>query len=121
MLKLTLFIPLLALVAAAQSPLADWEKVRMLTPGTGIRVIEEASKPASGNLESVAESNLVLNAIAGRQTFERARITSVAVKREGHRVRNTFIGLGAGLAGGFALGAVIGHGCTGFLSAVPQT
>ena len=122
MLKLTLLsrtmllVPLLALVAAAgQDSHSNWGNVRMLTSGTEVRVIAGKAQTVSGKLDSATDSAVVINATAGQQTFDRAQIASISVKKNGHRLRNTLVGFAAGLAAGLGVGAAVGHNCTGFL------
>jgi hypothetical protein len=121
MLKLTLssrtliLVPLLALVAAAgQDPPSNWSNVRMLTSGTEVRVIAAKAQAVSAKLESATDSTVVITAAAGQQTFDRAQIASISVKKNGHRFRNTLIGFAAGLVAGLGLGTAVGHNCTGF-------
>jgi hypothetical protein len=86
----------------------------MLAPGTQIRVADDVSKPGApqriqGTLESVTDSELVIQQGTGTQSFPRAQIVSVSVKKDGHRLRNTLVGLGVGTAAGAAIGFGIGH------------
>jgi hypothetical protein len=113
--KLAALVPFLALVATGQTSSSTWDTVRMLPPGTDVRIAIDKSKPASGKLASVTESALVINQDSRPQTFNKAQIVSVEVKGKGHRVRNTFIAMGVGLAAGLGVGAAVGHNCNGFL------
>jgi hypothetical protein len=110
---------LLAMIALGQGRSAsarasNWDKVKMLAPGTQIRVAAEASKPGApqqiqGTLESVTDSELVIQQGTGTQPFPRAQIVSVSVKTNGHRVRNALVGLGVGTAAGAVIGFGVGH------------
>jgi|SRR5580698_6014456 hypothetical protein len=102
-------IPILALAAAGQEPLLTWENVKMLAPGTQIRIASGKSKPAVATLESVTDSELVTSSATGPRSFQRAEIASVSVKLNGHRRRNTIIGLAVGALAGAAIGAGIGR------------
>jgi hypothetical protein len=108
-----ILIPILSLAAAAQTPVSNWEIVRMLPPGTEIRVAVGApgpglSKPIQGTLESATDTDLVLTQRTGPQSFPRAQIASVSLKKPGHRVRNSFVGLGVGTAVGIVFGLALG-------------
>jgi hypothetical protein len=113
-------IPLLSLAAAAQTPASKWESLKALSPGTQVRVASIQSKPGSskpmqGALESVTDSELVILPVdvksgTGPQSIPRAQIASVFVKKEGHRLRNTLIGMGVGAALGVGIGYGIGRG-----------
>jgi hypothetical protein len=106
-------IPILSLAAAAQTPVSNWEIVKMLPPGTQILVVTGTPgsgiiKPAQGTLESATDSELVITQRTGPQPFPRAQITSVSIKKPGHRMRNSFIGLGVGTAVGIVFGLTLG-------------
>jgi hypothetical protein len=113
--RLTVLVPLLALAAAGQAPLSNWDTVRTLASGTEVRIDAGKSKVVTGKLDSVTESAVLVNVGTDRQTFDRAQVASISVRKSGHRVRNTFIGLGVGLAAGLGIGAAAGHNCTTFL------
>jgi hypothetical protein len=86
----------------------------MLAPGTQILVADDASKPGTpqqiqGTLESVTDSEIVILNGTGTQSFPRAQIVSVSVKKNGHRLRNALVGLGVGTAAGIVIGFGIGH------------
>ena len=87
----------------------------MIAPGTDVRVAAGAAKPIQGKLDSVTDTDVVIRQATGTQSIPRAEIRSLAVKKKGHRMRNTFIGLGVGTAGGLGIGAAAASGCTGFL------
>ena len=119
--RAVILIPILSLAAAAQVPASDrtpashWDNVKMLAPGTQIRVAGDATKPGApqqiqGTLESVTDSELIIQPGAGTQSFPRAQIVSVSVKKNEHRRRNALVGLGVGAAAGAAIGFGIGYG-----------
>ena len=110
-LNLNLFLlPLLPLTAMAQTPTSSWETVKMLTPGTQIRIsVGTSRKPISGTLESVTDADLGLTQESGKQSFTRAQVISVSIKKRDHRLRNALIGLGVGTAGGLLIGFGVGH------------
>jgi hypothetical protein len=97
-------------IAAGKSPIPDWGGVQMIAPGTQVRVIVGDAKAVNGTLISVTDTTLmVLSVGAGQQPFEKTQIASVSVRKQGHRIRNTLIGLGVGLAVGAAIGAAAGN------------
>jgi hypothetical protein len=77
--RAVLLLPILSFAAAAQTPVSNWEIVKMLSSGTQVRVAAGTAKPIQGTLESVTDSELVvltlgtrpavLPAGAGRQHF----------------------------------------------------
>ncbi len=83
--------------------------MKALAPGTQIRVAAGTAKPIVGTLESVTDSDLVISQGTGPQSFPRPQIMSVAVKKKGHRLRNTVIGMGAGTAAGIGIGFGAGY------------
>jgi hypothetical protein len=118
--RAVILIPILCLAAAAQVPASDralashWENVKMLALGTQIRIADDASKPGApqriqGTLESVTDSELVIKQGTGTQSFPRAQIVGVSVKKNEHRRRNALVGLGVGAAAGAAIGFGIGY------------
>jgi hypothetical protein len=112
-LRVIVLLPLLAIAAAAQAPPSNWDNVKTLAAGTQVRVAAGtsapgASKPIVGTLESVTDNDLVLMQGTGQRSFPRGQIMSVSVKKQRHRVRDTFIGLGVGTAAGIAIGVGIG-------------
>jgi hypothetical protein len=126
-MRVALLFPILSLAAAGQTPLSNWEVVKMLAPGTQIRIASGKSLPILGTLESASDSELVFMQGAGPQSFPRAEIGSVSVREKGHRLRNTLIGFGVGTVAGAAIGFSVGEaqesgckissGCFGFEAA----
>jgi hypothetical protein len=106
-----LLLPILCVAAAAQTPASKWEIVKAIAPGTPIRVAAGTASPIVGTLESVTDSELVITQGTGPQSFPRPQIMSVSVRKKGHRLRNTVIGMGAGTAAG--IGAGFGYGRAG--------
>lgn len=101
----------LALTAAARS--ADWANLNQLTPGAEIRVSLVSGKTVRGFFQSATAESVVLNAATSQETFSRQEVKRVQLKRQGHRGRNTLIGLGVGAAGGLAIGTAADHGTGG--------
>jgi hypothetical protein len=107
--RASMLLPILSLAATAQTSESKWDALKMLVPGTEVRVASANAKPIQGSLESVTDSDLVLRQAGGPTSFGRAQILSVSVKGKDHRLRNAMIGLGLGTAAGLAIGYGIGH------------
>jgi hypothetical protein len=107
--RAAMLLPILSLAAAAQTSASKWDALKMLAPGTGVRVASANAKPIQGALESVTDSDLVLRQADGPKSFGRTQILSVSVKGKDRRLRNALIGLGVGTAAGLAIGYGIGH------------
>jgi hypothetical protein len=112
--RAALLLSILSFVAAAQTPVSNWQIVKMLPSGTQVRVADGTAKPTQGTLESVTDSELVVLAPGtGPQSFPRARVASVSLKEKDHRLRNALIGLGVGTAAGLGIGYGVGRsGCS---------
>ncbi len=107
--RAAMLLPILSLAAAAQSPASQWDALKMLAPGTEVRVAPANAKPIQGTLESVTDSDLVLAQAGGSKSFGRTQILSVSVKGKDHRLRHAMIGLGVGTAAGVLIGYGVGH------------
>jgi hypothetical protein len=108
-------LPILSLMATGQILTSSWDSVKTIAPGTEVRVTAGNSKSVHGKLGSVTDNDLVVNPGAGPQSFARPEIRGVSVKKKGHRLRNTLIGMGAGTAAGLAIGGAETSGCKGLL------
>jgi hypothetical protein len=104
-----MLLPILSFAAVAQTSASNWDTLKMLAPGTEVRVASANAKPIQGALESVTDSDLVLRQAGGPKSFGRTQILSVSVKGKDHRLRNAMIGLGVGTAAGLAIGYGIEH------------
>ncbi len=112
--RMLVLVPLLVLSAAGQASASNWDAVRMLASGTEIRIAAGTAKPVSGALESVTDTTLVILTVgSGPQSFDKTQIASIAVKKPGHRGRNTLIGLGVGLGAGLIGGVAGTSNCSG--------
>ena len=98
-----------AVTAAGQQakPIANWAKLNELAPGSEIRVSLVTGRTLRGFVQRVTPESLAINATTSQETISRQDIRRVAVKRSGHRGRNTLIGLVIGTGGGLACGAVL--------------
>ncbi len=99
-----------AALTANVSAQSSWANVSQLAPGTEIRVDLSGGKTLRGFLQKATPDSLAINATTSQQTLSRTDIRRVQVKRNGHRGRNTLIGLAIGAVGGLAVGAGIDHG-----------
>jgi hypothetical protein len=104
-------LPILSLVATGQALPASWDSVKMIAPGTEVRIGAVNSKPVQGKLESVADTTLVIKGEIGTRSFARPEIRSVSIKKKNHRLRKVLIGMGVGTAGGLGIGAAASNGC----------
>jgi hypothetical protein len=106
----------LAVGATAQraKPIAQWANLNRLEKGSEIRVVLAGGKTVRGFLQSVSPESLAINATTSQEALSRPDIKLVSLKRQGHRGRNTLIGLAIGAAGGLGTGAAIDHGDHGW-------
>ena len=107
-----------AATAAAQQvkPIANWANLNQLVPGSEIRVTLATGKTLRGFVQQVSPESLAINATTSQETLSRQDIRRVALKKPGHRGRNTLIGLAIGAGAGLAMGAGIdSHASHGWL------
>jgi len=104
---LALLAAVLAATTAAQQakPIANWVNLNQLVAGSEIRVTLANGKTLRGFMQRVTPESLAINATTSQETLPRQDIRRVAVKRPGHRGRNTLIGLAIGTGAGLAFGA----------------
>ena len=100
---------LLVLPAAAQ----DWSAVKALPVGTSVR-ISIGSRTVNGQIQGITDDSLDINSGKGQEALKRLDVKRVDVKKQGHRGRNTLIGLGAGAAAGAIAGTAYYEPCKGF-------
>jgi hypothetical protein len=101
---------LLAVLAASagaqpQSSTGSWANLSQVAPGAETRVSLSGGRTLRGFLQKVTPDSLAINATTSQETLLRTDIKRVDLKRNGHRGRNTLIGLGIGAGGGLAIGA----------------
>jgi hypothetical protein len=97
-------------------PAHDWAslgRAPAISTGTEIQVRTTGDKRYRGQFIAAVEDALIMHTASGEQRLARATVSRVSVKKPGHRLRNTLIGLGIGAAGGLTLGAVADARCTG--------
>src|SRR5450631_2498253 len=99
----------LAATAAVQQakPIANWANLNQLVTGAEIRVTLATGTTLRGFLQRVTPESLAINATTSQETLSRPDIRRVALKRPGHRGRNTLIGLAIGTSAGLAAGAAV--------------
>jgi hypothetical protein len=115
------FVSLIVLtlgIAAAQQP--EWDNVKRIAKDTEIRVSLFGSngsdgKSYRGQLQSATDDSLMMVAASSQETLARAQIKKVSTKKKGHRLRNTLIGAGVGVAAGAVIG-VASNQDEGFLA-----
>jgi hypothetical protein len=106
-----ILLPFLTLSVAAQTSSPDWDSVRAITRTTQVRVLTDNSTPVRGSLDRTTDTALIMSASA--QSIGRPQIVSVSVRKNGHRARNTLIGIGVGLAAGLGIGFATVSRCRG--------
>ncbi len=100
-----LIVCLAACAPVLPAQVQSWNNVKAIAPGTEIRVMGPRPGAIRGELDSATDDSLALTSSAAHETFARQQVTRVSVKKQGHRARNTLIGLGIGAGAGFAIGA----------------
>ncbi len=95
--------------AAAQPAkgIANWANLNQLAPGSEIRVTLANGKTLRGFVQRVTPESLAINATTSQETTARQDIRRVALKKPGHRGRNTLVGLAIGTGAGLAVGAYL--------------
>ena len=94
---------------------ANWDRLKQLSPGEEIQVVQNGAKSSRSNFRSVTDEAIVVSTAAGEQAIARQSILRVSSKGKGHRVRNALIGAGVGAGAGLGIGAATDHhiACTG--------
>ncbi len=109
-----------AITASAQTPVQDWNNVKTVPVGTGVRVVV-GSRRVDGQVQSVSDDSLAIKSRKGQHMFTRPEVMRVSVSKRGHRTRNTLLGLAIGTGAGLGIGLAIGraHDCSqGFLCGI---
>jgi hypothetical protein len=94
--------------AAPQADQANWDNLKQLVSGQEIQIVLKDSKSFQGRFQSVSDEALVIRLSTGEQTFNQQSVLRVSSKGQGHRGRNTLIGLAVGAGAGLAVGAAYG-------------
>ena len=112
--RLGALLALVATTAVAQTNVTDWNTVKALTTGTEVR-ITAGSRTVSGKIDRITDDTLVVTSGKGPEMFTQQEVTRVSVGKQGHRGRNTLIGLGIGTGAGLGVGAAVdAQPCKGF-------
>jgi hypothetical protein len=106
-----ILIPFLTASIAAQTSSPNWESVRAIVRTTEVRIQTDNTTPIRGSLERTTDNALIMG--IGAPSVGRPQIVSVSVRKKGHRVRNTFIGISVGLATGLGIGFASASRCRG--------
>jgi hypothetical protein len=86
---------------------ANWDRLKSLSPGQEIRVVQNDAKSKAGNFRSVTDEAIVVSMASGEQTISRQSILRVSSKGKGHRIRNAVIVAGIGAGAGAGIGAAM--------------
>jgi hypothetical protein len=89
---------------------AAWDKLKQLSAGQQIQVVQNGAKSTTGNFHSVTDEAIVVGTATGDKTISRQSVLRVSSKGQGRRKRNVLIGAGIGAGAGLVTGAAIG-GC----------
>jgi hypothetical protein len=101
--------------APAQIKEASWARLKGLTPGQNIQIVDASSKKHAGTFLSVSDTSIAYNERAGQHSIDKQDVRSVRLM-ETHHGHNTLVGLAVGAGAGAVTGAGIGaatyKGCT---------
>jgi hypothetical protein len=84
---------------------ASWDNLSQLYPGQEIRIKRNDAKTIRGNFRSGSDEAIVIILTSGDQTISRPSVTRISIRKNGHRWRNTLIGVGIGAGTGYGIGA----------------
>jgi hypothetical protein len=93
--------------ALAQINEASWAKLKGLTPGQTIQIIDVNAKKHSGTFLSASEASIAYTETTGQHSIDKLDVRSVKLM-ETHHGHNTLVGFAVGGGAGAAVGAVIG-------------
>jgi hypothetical protein len=99
-----LFLTLAPALAAQAS--ANWDGVRQLIAGQGVRVILTDGRTLRGKFQSATDDALMVATAKSQEALSRTMVTQVSTRGKSHRLRNALIGFGAGAGGGLIVGAI---------------
>ncbi len=102
-------LPMSAL-AQQSEPATAWDGLANLAQGSEIRVKLVRVRTVRGFLQKASSDSLIINATNSQEMLARRDIRRVYLKRPGHRGSNTLLGLGIGVGGGLAAGAIADAG-----------
>jgi hypothetical protein len=84
---------------------ASWDNLNQLYPGQEIRIKRIDAKTIRGNFRSVSDEAIVIILTSGDQIISRSGVRRISIRKNGHRWRNTLIGVGIGAGAGYGFGA----------------
>jgi hypothetical protein len=88
---------------------ANWDKVKQLSAGQEILVVQKDAKSFQGKLASAGDDAIVMRLPAGEQTLTKGSILRISSRGASHRWRNVALGAGVGFGGGAGFGAAAGN------------
>ena len=86
---------------------ADWDKIKQLSAGQEIQVVQNDAISTTGKFHSITDKAIVVSTANSEQTMSRQNILRVSSKGRGHRTRNALIGAGIGAGTGLGIGAAM--------------
>jgi len=95
----------------AQSKQASWQNLNAIQAGREIQIVEMNLTKDSGELVSVSDTAISLQASSGPETIQRQDVRSVTLLKHADRLRNTLIGAAVGLGAGAGIGAATYRKC----------
>jgi hypothetical protein len=101
-------IPLLAGTEPSKGQVG-WDRVKQLSPGQEILVVQNNAQSFQGRLQSVRDDSVVIHLTTGEQTLAKNDILRVSARGRSHRLRNLALGAGIGFGGGAGIGAAAGN------------
>lgn len=108
-LTITLSLCLFAIPLQAQGSLNDWSRLNSLEFGSKLVVKLKNDKSVEGRLNSVSDSQLVVNVKNSNQELKRDDVLSVHRVTTKSATKATLIGAGVGAGTGAVIGAVGGR------------
>src|SRR5205814_9308656 len=86
---------------------ANWDKLKQLSPGEEVKIVQNDAKSFQGNFQSVSDDAIVLHIAAGDQAFPKETVLRISARGQRHRMRNALIGAGIGAGVGLGIGAAV--------------
>lgn len=102
-----------AAIAAASAFAADWDAVRSMAPDTKVQVTTADKSGVSGKLVRATADSIVVATKKGEVSTAVANVRVVKVADASKRARNGIIGTAIGLGAGLAIGFAVCPGCSG--------
>src|SRR5436305_1969569 len=97
----------------AQSNATDWNTVKGLATGADVR-LTAGSRTVHGKVLRVSDENIVLALGKSQEMFPQQEVLRVRLRGDSHRGRNSLIGLAGGAAIGAIIGAAAHQDCSGW-------